>query len=117
MFWSRAITYSTEKSLLFETLGCPGVRLCRRRADGRLLTDGDLRKADGQFWHARWWLWSPIPGVQILPHFGQARVRAEDDWEAAPSFCLLRLSFAALCVSASSLYIFKSFKRESIEAD
>ena len=36
-------------------------------------------------------------------HFGQTAVSAERDWDAARSFCLLRLSFAASCLSASNL--------------
>ena len=32
---------------------------------------------------------------KTLLHFGLAKARAEDDWEAARSFCPLRLAFAA----------------------
>ena len=35
--------------------------------------------------------------------FGQAKLSADDVWEAARSFCLLRLSFTASCLSASNL--------------
>ena len=54
--------------------------------------------------HARWWLWSPIfaHDTQTLLHFGQAKVWTEDDWNAARSFCFLRLSFVASCLSASN---------------
>ena len=58
---------------------------------------------NGQFLHAGWWLWSPIPDTHTLLHFGQAKVWAEDDWNAASSFCLLRLSFAASSLSSSNL--------------
>ena len=61
-----------------------------------------LGKVDGQFSYARWWLWSPILDAQTLLHFGQTKVWDEDDRDAARSFCLLRFSFAALCLSASN---------------
>ena len=48
-------------------------------------------KVDGQFLHARLWL-SPILDVQTVLHFGQTKVWAEVDWDAAHSFCLLHLS-------------------------
>ena len=44
-----------------------------------------------------------FPDAQTVPHFGQAKGWAEDDWDAARSFCLLRLSLAASCLSASNL--------------
>ena len=37
---------------------------------------------------------------KTLLHFRQVKVWAEDDWKVACSFCLLRLSFAASCLSA-----------------
>ena len=37
--------------------------------------------------------------MYTLPHFGQTTVWADDDWEAARSFCLLRLFFAAPCLA------------------
>ena len=45
-----------------------------------------------------------ILDAQTLLPFGQAKVWAEDDWDAARSFCLLRLCFilAASCLSASN---------------
>ena len=60
-------------------------------------------KVDGQFLHARWRLWTPILDAQTLLHFGQAKVWVENDWDAARSVCLFRLSFAASCLSASNL--------------
>ena len=62
-----------------------------------------LRKVDGQFLGVRWWLYRPILDVYTLLHFGQTKVWNEDDWDAAHSFCLLRLSFAASCLSDSYL--------------
>ena len=41
--------------------------------------------------------------VQTLLHFTQAKVWAEDDWDAARSFCLLRLYFATSGLSVSNL--------------
>ena len=61
-----------------------------------------FKKVDGQFVHGRWWLQSLILDVHTLLHFGQAKVLAEDDWDVARSFCLLHLSFAASCLSASN---------------
>ena len=52
----------------------------------------DLGKVDGQFLHARWWLLSATLDAQILLHFRQGKVWAEDDWEAARSVYLLRIS-------------------------
>ena len=60
-------------------------------------------RSSGQFLHAGWWLWSLVLGAQTLLHFGQAQVGAEEDWDAARSFRLLRLSFAASRLSASNL--------------
>ena len=57
---------------------------------------------DGQFLHARWWLKRPILDAHPLPHFGQTKVWDEDGRDAARSFCLLRFSFAASCLSASN---------------
>ena len=37
-----------------------------------------------------------------LPHFGQTKLWNEGDRDAARSFCLLRFSFAASCLSASN---------------
>ena len=62
-----------------------------------------LWKVGGQLLHDHWWLDSRILDVQTLLHFGPARLWAEEDWDAARSFCLLRLSFAASCLSASNL--------------
>ena len=59
-------------------------------------------KVDGQFMHARQWLWRPILDAHPLPHFGQIKVWDEDGRDAARSFCLLRFSFAALYLSASN---------------
>ena len=58
-------------------------------------------KVDGQFLHARWWLYRSILNAHPLPHFGQTKVLGKDGRDAACSFCLLRFSFAALCLSAS----------------
>ena len=60
-------------------------------------------KVGGQFLHARWWLKSPILDAHTLPHFGQAKVWAEDDRDAARTFRLLRCSFVVSCLSASNL--------------
>ena len=70
-----------------------------------------VRKVDGQFWHARWWLLRLILNVHplLLPHFGQTEVWDEDGRDAAGSFCLLRFSFAALCLSASNSQCFTAF--------
>ena len=57
---------------------------------------------DGQFFHARMWLYRPILDAHSLSHFGQTKVWDEDGRDAARSFCLLRFSFAALCLSASN---------------
>ena len=59
-------------------------------------------KVDGQFLHARWWLERPILDAHSLAHFGQTKVWDEDGRDAARSFCHLRFSFAALCLSASN---------------
>ena len=59
-------------------------------------------KVGGQFLHARWWLWRPILDTHPLPHFGQTKVWDEVGRDGARSFCLLRLFFAALCLSASN---------------
>ena len=59
-------------------------------------------KIDGQFLHARWWLQRPILDAHPLPHFGQTKVWDEDGRDAARSFCLLRHSFAAFCLSVSN---------------
>ena len=63
---------------------------------------GSFGKVDGQLLHARWWLLSAILGVHTLLHFGQTKIWAEDDRDAARSFCHLRFSFAASCLSASN---------------
>ena len=42
-----------------------------------------FRKVVSQCWHARWWLWSPNLDAQTLFHFGQAKVWADDDWDAS----------------------------------
>ena len=60
-------------------------------------------KVDGQYFRARWWLWRPILDAYPLPHFEQSKVWNEDGRDASRSFCLLRFSFAALCLSASNL--------------
>ena len=62
-----------------------------------------LGKVEGQFLHARLWLQGPILDAQTPLHFGRTKVWVEEDWEAARSFCLLRFSFAASCLSASNL--------------
>ena len=62
-----------------------------------------IGEVDGQFLHARWWLWSPILVAQTVLHFGQGEAWVEDNQDAARSFCLQRLSFAASCLSASHL--------------
>ena len=76
-----------------------------RDGDGSFLADEDFGgKVDGQCLHARWWLQSAILDAQTPAlHFAQAKVWADDDLDAARSYCLLRLSFAASCLSASSL--------------
>ena len=61
-----------------------------------------LAKVNGPFLHARWWLWNLILDVHTLLHFGQMKVLAEDNRDATTSFCLLGLSFAASCLSASN---------------
>ena len=48
-------------------------------------------------------MYRPILDVYTLLHFGQTKVWNEDDWDAAHSVCLLRLSFAASCLSDSYL--------------
>ena len=58
-----------------------------------------------KFLHARWWPQRPILDAHLLPHFGQAKVWDEDSRDAARSFCLLRFSFPALCLSASNLQL------------
>ena len=58
-------------------------------------------KVDGQFLHSRWWLQRLILDAHPLPHFGQTKVLDYDGRDAARSFCLLRFSFAAVCLSAS----------------
>ena len=68
-----------------------------------MVADDDSGKVDGQSLHARWWLKSASLYVQTPLYFGQKKMWAEDDWDAAYFFCFLRLSFAALCLSASSL--------------
>ena len=62
-------------------------------------------KVDDQLLHARWWLQTRILDAHTLLHFGQAKVWVEDNWDAARSFCLLRLSFAASCLSVSNLQL------------
>ena len=62
-----------------------------------------LRRLLGQSLHARWWLWSLFLDAHTLLRFGQTKVWAEDDWDAARSFWLRHLFFAALCLSASNL--------------
>ena len=62
-------------------------------------------KVDGQLLHAHWWLLRPILDAHTLLHFGQTKVWDEDDRDAARSFCLLRLSFAASYLSASNLQL------------
>ena len=42
-------------------------------------------KVDGQFLHARWWLQSPMINAHTLLHFGQTKIWAEDDLDAALS--------------------------------
>ena len=59
-------------------------------------------KVDGQFLHARWWLYRPILDAHTLLHFGQTKVCDEDGRDAACSFCLLHFSFVALCLSATT---------------
>ena len=59
-------------------------------------------EVDDHFLHARWWLQSPILDAHTLLNFGQTKVWDKDDWDAARSFCLLRFSYAALCLSASN---------------
>ena len=61
-----------------------------------------LGKVDGQFLHAPWWLRRPILDAHTLLHFGQTKVWDEDGRDTARSFCPLRFSFAALCLSASN---------------
>ena len=61
-----------------------------------------LAKVNGPFLHARWWLWNLILDVHTLLHFGQMKVLAEDNRDATTSFCLLGLSCAASCLSASN---------------
>ena len=41
--------------------------------------------------------------VQTLLHFAQVKAWTNEDWEAPHSICLLCLSYAALCLSVSSL--------------
>ena len=56
--------------------------------------------------HACPCLWCPILDAHILLHFGQAKVWVEDDWDAASSFCFLRLCVCVcvcVCVCASCL--------------
>ena len=61
-----------------------------------------VRKVDGQFLHARWWLCRPILDAHPLPHFGQTKVWNESGKDAARSFCILSFSFAAFCLTASN---------------
>ena len=42
---------------------------------------------------------SPILDAQTLLHFGQAKVWAEDDWDAACSFCLIFFAASGLSTS------------------
>ena len=63
----------------------------------------NVGKVDGQCFRARWWLWRPILDAYPLPHFEQSKVWNEDGRDASRSFCLLRFSFAALCLSASNV--------------
>ena len=60
----------------------------------------NLGKVDGQFLHARWWLLSATLDAQILLHFGQTKVWAEDGRDAARCVFPLRLHTA---LSASNL--------------
>ena len=43
--------------------------------------------------------------MHTLLHFGQTKVWADDDLDAARSFCLLQLSFVASCRSALNLQL------------
>ena len=60
-------------------------------------------KVSGQFLHTPWRLQRLILDVHPLQHFGQMKIWDEDGRDAVRSFCLLRFSFAALCLSASNL--------------
>ena len=73
--------------------------------DDSFLADEDFGKVDGQFLLAHRWLFSLILDVQTLLHFGQAKVWAGNDWDAAHFFSLLRLFFVASCLSASNLWL------------
>ena len=63
-----------------------------------------MAKGAGRSLHVCRWLWSPIVDAQTLRHFRQLTALAEDDWEAARFLFLLRLCFAALCLSSSGTY-------------
>ena len=64
-----------------------------------------FKKVDGQFVHGRWWLQSLILDVHTLLHFGQAKVWAEDDWDAALSVLPLAsflYGFMPLCLELTT---------------
>ena len=65
--------------------------------------------ADEDCWEGLWSVLAcsllavgPILDAHSLPHFRQTKVWDEDGRDAACSFCLLRFSLAALCLSASN---------------
>ena len=68
----------------------------------------DFAKVEDHLLDAPWWILSPILDAQTLLRFRQAKAWDEENWEAARSFCFLRLSSAALRLSVSSLLLCSS---------
>ena len=106
--WNFDLLHSTACCAVTKTrlIGCK--RIADETTAASSSSDGSLL-ADEDHWEG-WWsvLTRSLVAVEtdswcaLLPHFGQAKVWDEDGRDAARSFCLLRFSFEASCLSASN---------------